>query len=286
MRILFIGAHDWANIANRVAQGINAVARCARVHTTYRHPYGYQEDRFDDPHELSAWGTNCDWIISTGDGNYTTLNAAIQTYKPQRVATLHSGTAFRAFPAFYNTADRQFDRQFVLGDLYRLATKDAIPCFPPPATVVATLPPVPETIRALHAPSNRSAKGTEIIKNEVPHLDIINDKPFNEVAEALKRYPIFIDQINDLGGFGAAATEALGAGCVVLGSTRNIVERVDEFYPRPPILEVTQETLGQTVTRLIADRELLQQKRSASLQWAQTHATQTAVGKYWLKHLT
>lgn len=292
MRVLFVGSYDWANVVNRVARGMNATAedKIARVFTLNRHPYGYDEDLFADPDELRAWGRGADWIISSGDGDYVTFSEILERLslkKSAKMATVHVGSAYRETPDVYNDLDKKlFDLCFIGGDLYRLrGDQTAVPFFAPPHEVLETLPTLEGPVRVCHTPSNPSVKGTAQVIKELPQAEVLTGLPFKECAQRRAGYHIYIDQINDLGGFGAAACEALASGCVVVGSTAKIVEKVDQFYPRPPIVEATSENLERIVDNLCADPDRVQQLRRASLDWAQTNGSPIAVGQYWLKQL-
>lgn len=296
MKILFAGAYDWANVSNRVARGINAAAgrQIARVLTVGGpHPFGYEEDRLSWA-EAAAWARDVTWLISTGDGDYTTLRTIIDRLalpNGLRVATAHVGSAYRTAYEVYNIADHNigFDRRFIGGDLYRFAADDprAVPYFAPPHQVTETIEPL-DVARIAHSPSSRAVKGTAEVLAALVDLDvdILEGLTFDECARRRARCAIFVDQINDLGGYGASAVEALSVGCVTLGSTKHIHPHVANFYPAPPIIDVTPQTLRAEVDALLSNRTELAELRQASHQWALACASPTAVGNYWLRYLS
>jgi hypothetical protein len=292
MRVLFIGVCDWANIANRVARGMNACvgAQIARVYTEKPHSFGYLEDRMSWP-ELRVAAMTADWILAAGDGAYGPFYTICKrlTFKPDvRFATVHVGTAYRENYKTFNAIDTFFARRFIGGDLYRFAAgdKNAVPfCASAECWAEQYIPIVAELpVRACHATSSRSVKGTTLIET-LPGVEILEGLSFDECMRRRGGSHIYIDQINDLGGFGAAAVEAMAAGCAVLGSQRNIESSVDAFYPRPPIVEVTATTIGAELEALRADRERLNDLRQRSWEWARDVARPASVGAYWLKHL-
>ncbi len=292
MRVLFLGYVDWANVSNRVARGMNAFAgeKIARVCTLSSHSYGYAEDRltFED---LQEWASSADWIISTGDGNYGAfrgLLASLPLSSDVKIATAHVGKAYREHHQDYNGWDVGLNLRFIAGDLYRFAGEGrpkAVPYFAPPDEVFSQLPVLGDTIKVCHAPSTPSVKGTSGVVDAVPDAEVFTGLSFEECVRRRSAHHIYIDQINDLGGFGAAACEALASGCVVVGSTAKIVEEVDRYYPRPPIVEVTSENLKEVMEDLRNDLDSVQGLREASLAWAQKYASPVAVGRYWLKQL-
>jgi len=297
MHILFAGASDWANVSNRIARSINAVAGegVARVLTLNGpHPFGYDEDRLsrDDAMEMAP---KTDWLISTGDGSYDHLLLTLQGLPfpdSLRLATAHVGSAYREAPAEFDNADDLFDFEirFLGGDLFRFAADDprAVPYFAPPHSIPEKIVDSKTPPRISHSPSARDKKGTDTIAELLDGLDveILENLPFDECASRRAKTHIFIDQLNDLGGYGAAAAEAMAAGCATLGSTANIHPKVWTFYGRPPIVEVTRDSLRSTVERLLNDPAELEGIRHASREWALRVATPKAVGRYWLDQLS
>lgn len=294
MRILFIGVVDWANVANRVAAGMNAAAgkTVARVFTWEPHPYRYQEDCFSSADELRDWAAQTTWVISAGDGDYLHFRKVLKRLRfapDARYATVHVGSAYRARPDRYNEVDAQmfFSVRFIGGDLYRFAADDptAVPFFAPPHAVLHEVPVLDGPVRVCHTPSTPHTKGTELIKKAVPDVRIVTGLSFQECAAQRGYHHIFVDQINDLGGYGAAAVEGLSFGCAVVGSTALMHSRVSEFYALPPIVSATRDDVGRVVSELRRDPVALEERRSASLAWARQYATPQAVGNYWLDQL-
>lgn len=297
MHILFAGAADWANVSNRVARSINAVAgeQMARVLTLNGpHPFGYEEDRLsrDEAMDLAA---RTDWLISTGDGSYDHLLLTLQGLPfpdSLRLATAHVGSAYRNAPGDFDTSDDLFDFKirFMGGDLFRFAADDprAVPYFAPPHAIPDSIIALEGAPRISHSPSSREKKGTDTVLEVLKGVDleILENLPFDECAQRRAQTHIFVDQLNDLGGYGAAAAEAMAAGCATLGSTANIHPKVWDFYPRPPIVEVTKDSLRATVERLLNDHAELEGIRHASREWALQNAAPEAVGRYWLDRLS
>lgn len=293
-RILFIGENDWAHMAHRIARSLCHAGHEARVCVARPHVFGYSDSDFV---ALSTWDATrawvrqapVDWYISSGDGNYDAFFKMVTQLPAARAqATMHVGTAYRTAYTEYNKIDEQrFACRIIGGDLYRFAegAPGAFPMFAPPHVVLDKLPLCPDPVRFAHAPSRRSVKGTASIVEAVPDVEVLEGLPFHVCMQRRMRCHGYIDQLNDLGGYGAAAVEALATGAVVLGSTSNISVAVDTFYERPPIVEVTRETLGVVATTLRAQPERVAQLRARSLAWAQRVAAPAAVGAYVARHL-
>ena len=297
MRILFVGAADWANASNRIARSINAVAgsRIARVLTLQGpHPFGYDEDR-PTADEVFAAAPSVEWVISTGDGSYEHLEHVLQHVPFRRdikLATAHVGSAYRNASNYYNKTDQEYGFliQFLGGDLFRFNPENprAVPYFVPPHQIPSSIVPLTAPVRIAHSPSSRSIKGTNEILHALSdfHVDLIEKVSFAECNRRRAAAHIFIDQLNDLGGYGAAAIEALACGCATLSSTRNIHPKVCSFYPPPPILDIDHDSLRDTVTDLSTNLSRLQELRLRSHRWTTEHASPIAVGTYWLQHLS
>lgn len=294
MRVLFVGMNDWANIAHRLAFSLCRAGHDARVLVLQSHSFTY-----DDAHAVALPSTKAacawaemgmvDWCISSGDGDYQTYFALLNHLpKIANLATMHVGTAYRVGHVDYNKVDAaRFKCRLIGGDLFRFVedTAKAFPIFAPPHDVFDRLPMLRGPVRFAHAPSRRSVKGTGAVLAAVPDVDVLEKLPFRVCMQRRLQAHVYIDQLNDLGGFGAAAVEALATGAAVLGSTVHIGPAVDAFYERPPIVEVTPQTLGAVVARLRADPEHVTALRAASLAWAQRVATPGAIGAYVARQL-
>jgi hypothetical protein len=310
-RVLFLGRNDWANVSHRVARAMNVAAgqTIARVLVLEQHPFGYPEDMVlgrPSSDGWRQWGRSADWLISTGDGEYSAFMALAQGVdrgkgqSPQRRATAHVGSAYREAAAEFNTSDALigWDLRFIGGDLFRFALNDwrARPYFAPPDSFALEPVELGERIRIAHSPSNRLKKGTaqilavlEQLAAKFPHVDVdlIEGLPFNLADQRRRLAHVCIDQMNEhVGGFGASAVEALAGGCVVLADVRHVHAAVHSFYRPPPIIDVrTPNELGGALQALVENREFLAAARTDAFRWALEVASPLAVGRYWLSQL-
>lgn len=311
IKALFVGRHDWANLCGRIARGMNLAAgeRVARVWTLEGHPFGYPEDLIGGDAAAEAGAVQFDWLITSGDGDYHTLNRMLKgaglADRTVRLATTHAGSAYRQNASYYNAADRHLGAaaRFIGADSMMLAGDDPTvhphwsTCEP---VVPAMLPDLPGTrVRIAHSPSSRSTKGTaeilgaleRIVRDFDVDLDLIEGVPFTQAIERRARAEIVIDQLNaNVGGFGCTAVEAMAAGAAVIADMRN-VPWSESFWTahgaaRPPVLDAKNgDALDSVLRELLRDREALDRARRASLAWVREYATPEAVGKRWIKTL-
>lgn len=315
-RILFCGASDWGNLCNRISRGINAYVgqTISRVWTLDRNPFQFKEDFVGPPTDaegdlpagliaFARWGL--DWIVSIGDGHYDILNQQFDELakigcKAGALAVTHAGSAFRAEPARLHEAD------WDLGAKVRFVGYDSIRLVPTdPMHEIATYPywsscetfsligeTAPELIRVSHSPTSRDKKGTEIIldvfnrlaKDKLITYDLIEGVSYPEAVARRARSQIFVDQLKpEIGGFGCAAIEAMGAGCLVISDVRNVKESEGDVIP--PIQHVGDGLELEAALRAFCDvgnRMRLLQMRTATQLWALEHAAPSAVGQRFL----
>ncbi len=114
-----------------------------------------------------------------------------------------------------------------------------------------------EVIRIGHAPTNRKAKGTEVILDILGEVAavrgievvLIENLPHAQAIEAKASCDIFIDQIGDLG-YGINALEALALG---VPTCTGLARGFHEKFADHPFVEVDAGTLYEQVIRLIDD---------------------------------
>lgn len=323
-RILFLGRRDDANLCNRAARAINALAGevRARVWTLEAHPYSYAEDLigFDEPPELAG---HWDWIVGAGDGDHQLLAhmAAPFDKRADHLAITHSGSAYRGNPNHYNRADAALGAsvRFIGADSLHLSD-GAIPTVPWFSTSddIAIPDDVPydnDRLIVAHSPSNRAKKGTdaiieklELAKRDIDttrqwytdggweggpvplDIDIIEGVSYRECRERRSKAAIFVDQLHPAtGGFGASAVEAMAQGCAVLGDIRHVA--LEPVWDRvgldhPPIIEVrSPDELEEEVDRLAHNDGELYWTRQASLEWARKNAAPEPFARYFLRML-
>jgi hypothetical protein len=132
----------------------------------------------------------------------------------------------------------------------------------------------------VHAPSNRSIKGTVFIENasarlgtRVPHrLQLIENLPRRETLSLLGSATLAIDQVL-LGWYGGFAVEAMAFGLPVIAY---INDRFFPAVPEPmraelPVVSATPETLAERIEELLASpgrcRELGERGRRYVQRW-------------------
>ena len=128
-----------------------------------------------------------------------------------------------------------------------------------------------DKIRIGHAPTNRKAKGSDIIIPILKKLAgeynvepvIIQNMLYPLAIETKQTCDIFVDQIGDLG-YGINSLEALAMGipccsCLAAGFEKN--------YPDHPFVQVTAETLEARLIDLINDPERRRKLAAKGREW-------------------
>jgi glycosyltransferase involved in cell wall biosynthesis len=140
----------------------------------------------------------------------------------------------------------------------------------PPGLDLTHLPNVPPTDRerplVVHAPSNRSKKGTEHVIaacRELPvDLDIVEGLPNEEAKQRFARADIIVDQLN-AGWYGIFAIESMAMGKPVVTFLHDeAVRRTEQaFRMKVPVVSASKETLVERLRWLVeigpAERRLI-----------------------------
>ena len=135
-----------------------------------------------------------------------------------------------------------------------------------------------DPIRVCHCPTNRHYKGSDTIipiceqlaKEQKIEFILLENKPFKEVQSIKQTCDLLIDQVHNRGGwgYGMNSVEALAMGlCCV---TELLPEYV-EFIPDHPFINVTGDTLYETLVDLISNNEKIIEYQRKGRSWAQKH---------------
>jgi len=139
-------------------------------------------------------------------------------------------------------------------------------------------------IRIAHAPTNRAAKGSEIIIRTVRELAqelqvellLIENVSYDRSIELKRSCHIFVDQVGELG-YGLNSLEALAAGIPTCSS---LPDQFDQRYPGHPFVAVTTETLKEQLRHLIQHPALRRAIAAHAREWVeQNHDSQVTVRK-------
>ncbi len=130
-------------------------------------------------------------------------------------------------------------------------------------TGLAVSPPDPGRVRpvVVHSPTATAAKGTPAVlaaveKARATHeveLRLLHQVPRPEVLDALRACDLFLDQFV-VGAYGLAAVEAMALGKPVVCYLKPSM--VARYPPDLPIVNATQDTLAETLARLLDDGPL------------------------------
>ena len=126
-----------------------------------------------------------------------------------------------------------------------------------------------------HAPTNRAAKGSDVIlsvvkslEREYPvRLELIENLTYEQALEKKAKCHIFIDQIGDLG-YGINGLESLAMG---IPTCSCLASGFDEQYPDHPFIVVDEFNLKSRLIRLVKDKALRIQKGREGREWVKKY---------------
>jgi hypothetical protein len=133
-----------------------------------------------------------------------------------------------------------------------------------------------------HAPTNRKAKGSDIIipvlhqiKQEYKvEIKLIENMPFEKAIIAKQSCDIFVDQIGDLG-YGINSLESLAMG---IATCSCLAAGFEKLYPNHPFIVVDEKNIKDQLVRLIKDHNFRQKMGNAGREWViQNHNAKQSV---------
>ncbi len=132
-----------------------------------------------------------------------------------------------------------------------------------------------EILRIGHAPTNRAAKGSDVIipiikqleQNYPVKLILIENLPYQEVLKRKAECHIFIDQIGDLG-YGINSLESLAMG---IPTCSCLAPGFDEQYPDHPFIVIDEQNFKSRLISLIQDKEIRIRKRKQGREWVKKY---------------
>jgi len=129
-------------------------------------------------------------------------------------------------------------------------------------------------IKICHSPTNRYYKGSETIISICMELArradvefvLIENKPYEETQEIKQSCDILIDQIYNRGGwgYGMNSIEAMSMG---LCCVTELVQEYKDFIPDHPFVDVTYDTLRETLEKLIDNPKQVLNYKEKSYEW-------------------
>jgi len=130
-------------------------------------------------------------------------------------------------------------------------------------------------IRIGHAPTNRAAKGSDVIIPAVKELEqnypvkliLIENLPYQEALKRKAECHIFIDQIGDLG-YGINSLEALAMG---IPTCSCLAPGFDEQYPDHPFIVIDGQNLKSRLISLIQNKQLRIKKGREGQGWVKKY---------------
>lgn len=139
-------------------------------------------------------------------------------------------------------------------------------------------------LKITHAPTNRKAKGSDIIIPIVQRLEIeypiefilIENLPYQKAIEIKSQSDIFIDQIGDLG-YGISGIESL---CMGIPTCSCVAPGFEKVYPDHPFILIDKHNLREQLIKLIEDKGYRDSKAKDGYEWVRrVHHSQAVVQK-------
>ena len=136
-------------------------------------------------------------------------------------------------------------------------------------------------VRIGHAPTNRAAKGSDVILAVLQQLQterdieivLIEHLPYRKAIARKDTCDIFIDQIGDLG-YGINALEALALG---IPTCTGLVPAFRRAYPDHPFVEVDRRNLKDALLALIDDAARRRRLAEQGRRWLESHHDSRAI---------
>jgi hypothetical protein len=278
---------EHAYCINQHSTDMEAKSICFRPHPfKYKIQHNYDLHFCSDKHKLEAkqFIEDSDVIIFGEEGHplehtYRTLREFNNLLgldllnSNKKLCIWHPGSHYRDNFKFYNNHPlrHKIYKHFYLLDLYRLSPKqdndwplhnyqyynfnyeEYIKDFK------SKLNKKPWTI--LHIPSNNKKKGTDLINEAIINLNLDSTKfnvktltqlPYSEVIKEKNNSLFYIDQVNNWGGYGAAAVESFFRSNLVFCSIHHLSEAIYKLtgkYEAPLIgLDLNTSSITETLS--------------------------------------
>ncbi len=144
--------------------------------------------------------------------------------------------------------------------------------------------PVSSKLKISHAPTNRTAKGSDLIIPIVRQLEkeypiqfiLIENLPYQQAIKIKAQSDIFIDQIGDLG-YGISGIEAL---CMGIPTCSCVAPGFEEVYPDHPFILIDKHNLRRQLIQLIENKSYRDSKADEGYEWVKrVHHSQAVVQK-------
>lgn len=278
---------EYAYCLNKHSNDIEAKSICVRPHPfnySLQHNYDLQYCSEEQKLEAKQFLEESDVIIFGEEGgmaptNYRTLEAfkyllGIDLLNSnKKLCIWHPGSHYRNNFQFYNNHPlrHKIYKHFYAIDLYRLSfkTNDDWPLHTYQyydfnyekyiKDFKSKLDKKPWTI--LHIPSNSNIKGTPLINQSISNLNLDPSKfeyksltqvPYSEVIKEKNKSLFYIDQVNDLGGYGVAAVESFFRSNLAFCSTHHLSEAIYKLtneYEAPLVsLDLNVSSITETLS--------------------------------------
>lgn len=275
---------------------------------TIKHDYNINVCNSIEIQEVKQWILNSEVFIlneeSTSNGTYRMLDIINKTLGidllslNKKILIWHPGSNYRNNYQYYNNhplRDKIFKHLYAI-DLYHLSPKHDcdIPLHPYQYYQFNydkfindfKIKLNADTRTILHIPSNSNIKGTAIISNCINELNLHKTTNYRyKTLQKISNHSVilekeksffYIDQVNDMGGYGIAAVEAFFRSNLVFCTTHNSTDAVYKLTNKHeiPIVSLPQppREIKEIIYKFISlsDNEILQIMKQIG-QWIDIH---------------
>lgn len=258
----------------------------------FKHPFNYKiQHDFDlnkctvtQKEYVKQWISDSDVIIFNEEGTLAGQYKTIEYYNNflnldilnlnKKICIWHPGSNYRNNYTYYNQHPhrQKIDVHLYAIDLYHLSPMDVndTPLYPYQyydfnydKFINDFAIKLNNTVRTiLHIPSNSNIKGTSIITKCIEELQLSKTTKYQyKTLQQISNYDVilekeksffYIDQINDMGGFGIAAVEAFFRSNLVFCTTHKINESIYKLTNNDKIPIVSLPLTPSRITNLIS----------------------------------
>jgi hypothetical protein len=289
---------EYSYCLNKHSEDIESKSICTIPHPfnyNIKHDYNITQCSLEEINTVKQWILNSDIIIFNEegkiDGNYRMLeiiksNLGIDLLNSNKQLIIwHPGSNYRNNVHYYNTHPlrNKIDKHLYAIDLYRLSPQNNndLPLHTYQyyefdydnfiSKFKQKLSNKPYTI--LHIPSNTNIKGSAIINKCMVEVNLdktkyvyktINNISNDKVLKEKENSIFYIDQVNQLGGYGVAMIEALFRANLTFCTTHNILNTVVKLTGLNKIPVVSLPLNPEEITKIfkkfftMSDNELLE----------------------------
>jgi len=221
--------------------------------------------------------TSFDVLVLDGGAGFLRNSRIIKHLKNQgiKIICAYYGSDLRtrgAIPTVENVAETCFTFEY---DHTLLDPELTFLYYPFRSARFKAAPLKDDVVRIGHAPTNRAAKGSDVILAKLKEMQkrlpieivLIENMPFEQAMQAKAGCDIFIDQIGALG-YGMNGLEAMAMG---IPAAVQLMPDFETFLGDHPFINISNNTLEEKLTPFIQSAKLRQYLGQKGKKWTADH---------------